>query len=94
MKYARLKKSPFRTAKWKRTRTSPVSTIYTATICGKEVVIENQARFCFRVEITNDQYLANRIIRYNGDYPRYEWNLVTIQDNIEELIKNDVETNK
>ena len=89
MKYQRLKKSPFRTAKWKRTRTSPVSTVYTATICGKEVVIENQARFSFYVQITNDQYLANRILEYSGDYPRCEWNLVTLQDRIEELIKSE-----
>jgi len=88
MKYARLKKSPFRTAKWKRTRTSPVSTVYTATICGKEVVIENQARFSFFVQITNDKELGYRIFEYNGDYPRCEWSLVTLQDHVEELIKN------
>jgi hypothetical protein len=88
MRYQRLRKSPFRTAKWKRTRTSPVGTIYTATILGKDVVIENQSRFSFYVQITNDQYLANRILEYNGDYPRYEWKLVTLQDHIEELIKS------
>lgn len=89
MKYARLKKSPFRTAKWKRTRTSLVSTIYTATICGKEVAIQNQEGFPFRAEIVNDPALAYRIFDYGGEFDRYEWSLVTLQDHVEEVIKSE-----
>lgn len=90
MKYARLKKSPFRTAKWKRTRTSPFTTIYTATVCGKEVVIRNQRDFPFGVEIINDADLGFKLFDYGGEFDRYEWSLVTLQDRIEELIKSEV----
>jgi hypothetical protein len=88
MRYARLKKSPFRTAKWKRTRTSPFITVYTATILGKKVLIINQKGFPFRVEIENDKDLEYRLFDYGGEFDRYEWALVTLQDRVEELIKS------
>jgi len=88
MRYQRLRKSPFRTAKWKMTRTSPFVTIYTATILGKKVVIKNQKGFPFSVEIENDKNLELRLFDYAGQFDRYEWSLVTLQDHAEELIKS------
>jgi hypothetical protein len=85
-----LKKSPFRTAKWKRVRISPFRTAYTATICEKEVVIEVPKRSAFFVEIKNDEDLGFKLFDYGGHFDRYEWALVTLQDRVEELIKSEV----
>lgn len=90
MKYARLKKSLFRTAKWKRVRISPFRTSYTATICGKEVAIEVPERLAFFAEIKNDQDLGFKLFDYGGHFSRDEWALVTLQDHVEELIKSEV----
>ena len=90
MNYPRLTKSPFRTAKWKRIRTSPSKVNWTATICGKEVVLEVRERLAFFAEIKNDQDLGFKLFDYGGHFSRSEWSLVTLQDHVEELIKSEV----